>query len=120
MTATAVVTTFVTRSTQRTLTQFQTDTLAKRAVQTPAYISTWAPSRIAAACSAVATGVVTNTITRTAAVPLITQTATNTISDAQTITKTLKTNIGPVVWTIRGFSFPFQYRTTPDALTRSF
>jgi hypothetical protein len=26
----------------------------------------------------------------------------------------------PVVWTIRDFSFLFQYQTTPDALTRSF
>ncbi|OCL03336.1 hypothetical protein AOQ84DRAFT_151178 [Glonium stellatum] len=62
-------------------------------VPTPASISTWSPSRISAACSAVATGDVTSTITQTAPTPFVTLVKTQTASFTQTIpvTKTTTT-----------------------------
>jgi hypothetical protein len=44
----------------------------KRAVQTPASISSWSPSRISKACSAVASGKTTTTMFQTAETPLST------------------------------------------------
>lgn len=46
--------------------------MQKRALQTPVSASTWSPSRLSKACSAVATGLTTTTSTQTAATPLST------------------------------------------------
>jgi hypothetical protein len=46
------------------------------AIQTPASISTWSPSRISAACSAVATGTASTTTSTTAATPILSLTST--------------------------------------------
>lgn len=63
--------------------------LKRRAVviQTPSSLSTWASSRIAAACSAVVSGVTTTTLTSTAATPISSQLSTT----LETITATLTT-----------------------------
>jgi hypothetical protein len=66
----------------------------KRDVQTPSSVSTWAPSRISAACSAVATGTTSTTITSTAQTPLVSQTTTTsetTITTSTVITATTTT-----------------------------
>jgi hypothetical protein len=65
-------------------------TLLQRALQSPASISTWSPSRISKACLAVATGKTSTTATATAATPfstvLTTQTSTNTVTIPTTTT----------------------------------
>lgn len=81
--ATSVVTSVETDYTTETYytTSYSTDVsvltttmtaMQKRALQTPASASTWSPSRLSKACSAVATGSTTTTSTQTAATPLST------------------------------------------------
>lgn len=64
--------------------------IAKRAVATPASITGWPAAKISAACSNVATGVVTTTSISTAPVPLttavVTRTATQTVQTVSTLT----------------------------------
>jgi hypothetical protein len=61
----------------------------RRAVQTPASVNSWSPSRISAACSQVATGKVTTTLTSTAP----TQTSTVLITTVQTTVTTQPTTL---------------------------
>ncbi|KAI4846510.1 hypothetical protein E4T44_05023 [Aureobasidium sp. EXF-8845] len=61
----------------------------RRAVQTPASVSSWSPSRISAACSQVATGKVTTTLTSTA--PTLTSTVLTTT--VQTVITTQPTTL---------------------------
>jgi hypothetical protein len=101
MTITVTATSMQTITTTSTVTQNQMRALARRtaqrAVETPEYVSTWAPARISAACSSVATGTVTTKTTQTAPVPSTTQVATNTITDSQTATITLTTTTTAIV-----------------------
>ncbi|KAI5244531.1 hypothetical protein E4T43_03750 [Aureobasidium subglaciale] len=57
----------------------------KRGVPTPASISSWSPSRISVACSAIATGVVTSTTVLTASTPYSTTITTQTQTETLTI-----------------------------------
>jgi len=63
----------------------------KRALQTPASASTWSPSRLSKACSAVATGSTTTTATQTAATPLSTFLTTQKLTSTTTIPTTVAT-----------------------------
>ncbi|KAI4761460.1 hypothetical protein E4T52_06391 [Aureobasidium sp. EXF-3400] len=56
----------------------------KRALQTPASATTWSPSRLSKACSAVATGSTTTTSTQTALAPLNTSITTHKVTVAST------------------------------------
>lgn len=73
--------------------------MQKRALQTPASASTWSPSRLSKACSAVATGLTTTTSTQTAATPLSTlitiqqETAAFTVSTTVIISSTSTTTL---------------------------
>lgn len=106
-TITVTTTSMQTITTKSTITQIQavtqspSNTLARRtaqrAVETPEYVSTWAPARISAACSSVATDTVTKSTTQTASVPVTTQVATNTITDSETTTITLTTTTTAIV-----------------------
>ncbi|GME43160.1 carbohydrate-binding-like protein [Neofusicoccum parvum] len=64
--------------------------IAKRAVATPASVTGWPAAKISAACSHVATGVVSTTSISTAPIPLttavVTRTTTETVSTVSTLT----------------------------------
>lgn len=109
---TSVVTSFTTATTygsevdiSSTTTTVTSKANAKRdgrALATPASISTWSPSRISKACSAVATGSTTTSTTTTASTPystfVTTQLATtiSTISTTTTTTAIATTTVAPV------------------------
>jgi hypothetical protein len=100
----------------------------KRDVQTPSSVSTWAPSRISAACSVVATGTTSTTVTSTAQTPLISQTTTTsetTITTSTVITATTTTLVSITTtsasymptWTVNsntGFEWPGDWKNNQN------
>ena len=86
----------------------QTVTLAQRALQSPASISTWSPSRISKVCSAVATGQTSTTAISTAATPYSTALTTQTLTSTLTVP-----TIAVVVSTVSVTAQPSNYIQSP-------
>lgn len=89
-------------STYLTVTTMAVSAPVKRdeVLQTPASASTWSPSRLSKACSAVATGTSTTTLTQTAATPLttlITTQSSTVTSVVSTVVVSSSTSINTIV-----------------------
>ncbi|KAL2025702.1 hypothetical protein VTO58DRAFT_103928 [Aureobasidium pullulans] len=98
--STATELTTVTIYGTETQTDLKTITLTanrKRALQTPASISTWSPSRISKACSSVATGKTIITATQTVATPYSTSVTTQIQTQTSTVSITTVTSLTSTV-----------------------
>ena len=72
----------------------------RRDIKTPASVSTWAASRISAACSAIITGTVSTTVTTTAATPIVSLTITifqTVLTTTTVVSQTSTTSISTAV-----------------------